>query len=440
MERQNNISFSAVELYPTPSRPEGQKDVLELKFDPIKTVRIGFIGVGIRGMKAVKRYVHIDGIEIKAFCDLSTKNIEEAQSVITEGGFPKADEYTGLSDWKKVCERDDIDLIYIATSWNLHTDFAVYAMEQGRHVAVEIPAAVTIKEAWRLVDTAERTQRHCMGLENCIYEPFQMAAYEMVDAGLLGEIMHVEGGYIHDLRSRNFVEGEKEDSGWELTHLENRDGNIYPTHGFGPLCHVLNIHRGDRLNYLVSLSSNQAGMTEYTTEKFGKDSDFAKRTYKLGDMNTSLLKTVKGKSLLLQQNITNPRPYSRLFMINGTKGFVQQYPIEGIALDPDAHDFLSKEEADKLFKEYEHPIITEIGKKAETVGGHGGIDFIMDYRLIYCLRNGLPLDQDVYDAAEWASIAELSEVSVANDSMPVKVPDFTRGAWDKLKKVTYYQK
>lgn len=193
---------------------------------------------------------------------MSSKNIEKAQSVITDCGFSKADEYTGVSDWQKVCERDDIDLIYIATSWALHTKFAIYAMEQGRHVAVEIHVAVTIKEAWQLVDTAERTQRHCMGLENCIHEPFQM-----VDSGLLGEIMHVEGGYIHDLRSRNFVEGEKEDSGWELKHLETRDGNIYPTHGFGPLCHVLNIHRGDRLNYLVSLSSNQAGMKQKNLER-----------------------------------------------------------------------------------------------------------------------------------------------------------------------------
>jgi hypothetical protein len=252
--------------------------------------------------------------------------------------------------------------------------------------------------------------------------------------------MHVEGGYIHDLRSRNFVEGEKEDSGWELKHLEERDGNIYPTHGFGPLCHVLNIHRGDKLEYITSLSSNQVGMAEYTKEKFGENSDLAKRKYKLGDMNTSLLRTANGKSMLLQQNITNPRPYSRLFMINGTKGFIRQYPIEGIALDPDAHEFLPKDKTEKLLKEYEHPIIKEIGEKAETVGGHGGIDFIMDYRLIYCLHNGLPLDQDVYDAAEWASIAELSEVSVANNSMPVKVPDFTRGAWKKLKKVTYFYK
>ena len=438
MEGKKGVTFSAVELAPAPVKPEGQKDVLQLRCEPIEKVRIGFIGIGIRGLKAIKRYVYINGIEIKAFCDLASENIEKAQNVITENGFPKADEYTEASDWKKVCERDDIDLIYIATSWTLHTEFAVYAMEQGRHVGVEIPAAVTIDEAWKLVDTAERTQRHCMGLENCIYEAFQMAAYNMAESGLFGEVMHVEGGYIHDLRSRNFIEGKKEDSGWELKHLEERDGNIYPTHGFGPLCHVLNIHRGDKLEYITSLSSNQAGMAEYTKEKFGENSDLAKRKYKLGDMNTSLLRTANGKSMMLQQNITNPRPYSRLFMINGTKGFIRQYPIEGIALDPDAHEFLPKDETEKLLKEYEHPIIKEIGKKAETVGGHGGIDFIMDYRLIYCLRNGLPLDQDVYDAAEWASIAELSEVSVANDSMPIKVPDFTRGAWKKLKKVTYF--
>lgn len=432
------IKFLAVEVYPEPNKPDGQKDVLELRFDPIERIRIAFIGVGLRGSKAVARFTYLDDVEIKIFCDLNVENISKAQNIITEKGHIKAEEYTGLSDWKRVCERDDIDLVYIATKWEMHTEMAVYAMEQGRHVAVEIPGGQTVDECWQLVDTAEKTQRHCMALENCIYDTFPMATYNMVDTGLLGEIVHVEGAYIHNLRSRNFVNGEKTDSGWDLKHIEERDGNIYPTHGFGPLCHVLNIHRGDKLEYIVSLSSKQFGMTEYTKEKFGDNHDFSKRDYKLGDNNTALMKTANGKSIILQQNITNPRPYSRGFMISGTKGFVTQYPQEGISLDPDGEEFLSKNETDKLVKKYEHPIIKEIGEKASTIGGHGGIDFIMDYRLIYCLHNGLPLDQDVYDAAEWACIAELSEISVANDSMPVKVPDFTRGAWKKLNKVNYY--
>ena len=440
MVNKNDFKFSAVELFPAPKRPEGQKDVLEFKVAPMDKVRIAFIGIGMRGIKAVERLSYIEGVEIKAFCDLNIKNINKAQKIIKEKKFPNADEYNGKDDWKKVCEREDIDLVYICTKWEMHTELAVYAMEQGRHVAVEIPGGQTIEECWQLVDTAERTQRHCMALENCIYEAFPMATYKMVEDGLLGEIVHVEGGYIHNLRTRNFVEGERTDSGWDLKHIENRNGNIYPTHGFGPLCHVLNIHRGDKLEYVVSLSSKQFGLTEYTKEKFGEDHKFSRPQYKLGDMNTSLMKTANGKSIMLQQNVTNPRPYSRLFSVSGTRGYVVQYPKEGIALDPDGEEFLPEEKTQELLKKYEHPIIAELSEKASTIGGHGGIDFIMDYRLIYCLRNGLPLDQDVYDAAEWAAIAELSEISVANDSVPIKIPDFTRGAWKKLNKVIYYEK
>lgn len=438
--KKKDFEFSAVEVYPEPVRPEGQKDVLELQFDSIETVHIAFIGVGLRGSKAVERYTNIEGVDIKIFCDINPGSIDQAQNIITKKGFPKAEEYSGLEGWKEVCKRDDIDLVYIATKWEMHTEQAVYAMEHGKHVAVEIPGGQTVEECWKLVDTAEKTQRHCIALENCIYDSFPMAVYNMVDSGLLGEIVHVEGGYIHNLRSRIFIDNEKTESAWDLSHLENRDGNIYPTHGFGPLCHVLNIHRGDKLEYIVSLSSKQSGMSEYTKRVFGNDHEFSKRDYKLGDYNTSLMKTTNGKSISLQQNITNPRPYSRGFLVSGTKGIAIQYPEATIALDPDGEDFLSKKGRDKLLNEYEHPIIKEIGEKAKLIGGHDGIDFIMDYRLIYCLRNGLPLDQDVYDAAEWACIAELSEISVANQSMPVKIPDFTRGAWKKLNKVIYYQK
>ncbi len=437
--KKKDYGFLAVEVYPEPPRLKGQKDVLELRFNPIKKIRVAFIGVGLRGSKAVKRFTYLDDVEIKIFCDINQNNINKVQSVLTESGLPKAEEYTGQTDWEEVCKRDDIDLLYIATKWEMHTEQAVYAMKQGKHVAVEIPAGQTVEECWQLVDTAERTQRHCMGLENCIYDTFPMATYKMVEDGLLGEVVHVEGGYIHNLRTRNFVDGEKTDSGWDLDHLENRDGNIYPTHGFGPICHVLNIHRGDKLEHIVSMSSKQVGMTEYTREAFGKDHEFSKRDYKFGDYNTSLIKTANGKTMMLQQNITNPRPYSRMFLASGTKGIVAQYPEETIALDPEGEEPLSANKRDSLLEKYKHPIIKEVGILAAEVGGHGGIDFIMDYRLIYCLHNGLPLDQDVYDAAEWASIAELSEISVANDSMPVKIPDFTRGAWKKLKKVHYYQ-
>lgn len=435
----NNDTFTARDLFPEPPRAEGQTDVIELACDPIETVRIAFIGLGMRGSGAVYRYTFLEGVEIKALCDVVPANVEKAQQTLAVKGFPKADEYTGTEDWKVVCERDDIDLIYVCTHWDLHTPIAVYAMEHGKHVATEVPAALTIDECWQLVNTAEKTRKHCMQLENCNYDFFEIATLNMAQLGLFGEIIHCEGAYIHDLRWLNFDEKTGYWDMWRLKHLEKEDGNTYPTHGFGPIAHIMNIHRGDKLNYITSMSTDQFGMTAYAKEKFGDDSEYAKQTYKKGDMNTSLIRTEKGKTIMLQHDVTSPRPYSRLHTVSGTKGFAQKYPTKGIALEPNAHHFLSQEKMDSLLEVYTHPIVKDIEEKAKEVGGHGGMDFIMDYRLIYCLRNGLPLDQDVYDAAEWSSIVELSRKSVENQSMPVKVPDFTRGAWQKVKTVTYYK-
>ncbi len=438
----NNTSddnlYKAQELFPEPPRPKGQTDVLELRCDPIDTVRVAFIGVGSRGTSAVRRYTFLDGVEIVALCDVVPEQLEKALLILEERGLPPADTCSGPEDWKKVCERDDVDLIYVCTHWDLHTPIAVYAMEHGKHVVTEVPAALSIEQCWQLVNTSERTRRHFMMLENCNYDFFEMATLNMARHGLFGEIVHVEGAYIHDLRENLFNEKDGYWHMWRLRHNENRNANLYPTHGFGPLCHILNIHRGDKMEYLVTLASDQYGLTATAKEKFGENSDYAGRDYKKGDMNTTLIKTHNGKSILIQHDVINPRPYSRKHMISGTKGFVQKYPVMGIALDPEAHSFMSEEEMDSLLTVYEHPITREVGEMARKVGGHGGMDFTMDYRLIHCLRNGLPLDQDVYDAAEWSSIIELSEKSIENQSMSVRVPDFTRGAWDKLSTVTYY--
>jgi len=430
--------LSANDFYPVQPRAAGQTNVLELRCDPIDTVRVAIIGLGMRGSEAVYRYTFLEGVRIVALCDIIPERVDSAQVTLAKKGLPKAVGYTGEEDWKKICEREDIDLVYVCTHWDLHTPIAVYAMEHGKHVALEVPAALTIDECWQLVNTAERTRRHCMQLENCNYDFFEMATLNMAQKGLFGEIVHAEGAYIHDLRFLNFNDTTGYWNMWRLKHLEKSDGNTYPTHGLGPVCHVLNIHRGDKIDYLVSMSTNQFGMTEYAKEKFGDSSSYAKRIYKKGDMNTTLIKTALGKTIMIQHDVTSPRPYSRIHMISGTKGFAQKWPRRGISLEPEGHKYLSEENLEKLLKEYEHPIIKEVGEKAKAVGGHGGMDFTMDYRLIYCLRNGLPLDQDVYDAAEWSSIIELSRKSVENSSSPVLIPDFTRGDWKKLKGVTYY--
>ena len=423
----------------SPERPAGQEDLIEFRATPIDTVRVAVIGLGMRGKGAVHRMTFLEGVEVVVLCDVVEKNVEESQKILLEAGKKEADTYTDSLDWKIICEREDIDLIYNCTHWDLHTPMAVYAMENGKHTAVEVPAALTIDECWQLVNTAEKTRKHCMMLENCNYDFFEMATLNMAQQGLFGELVHAEGAYIHDLRWLNFMEEGGYWDMWRLKHLEKEDGNTYPTHGFGPIAHVLNIHRGDKLDYIVSISSDQFGMSAYAEGKFGPESEYAKTNYAKGDINTSIIKTTKGKTIMLQHDVTSPRPYSRIHMLSGTKGFAQKYPVKGLAFDPDAHHFLEEEEMDSMLLEYEHPIVKEVGEKAKEVGGHGGMDFIMDYRLFYCLRQGLPLDQDVYDAAEWSSIIELSRISNANKGMPVAVPDFTRGAWDKVDKVTYFE-
>lgn len=420
-----------------PTRAVDQTDVLALRCAPIDTVRIAIIGIGFRGSDAVNRYCHLEGVKIKVLCDLNPVNTAKGQATLRSFNKSDAELYTGPEDWKKICERPDIDLVYVCTNWQLHTPIAVYAMTHGKHVAIEVPGALTINECWQLVDTSEKTRKHCMMLENCCYDFFELATLNMAQHGLFGDLMHVEGGYNHDLRSNNFNDKNGYWDMWRLKYDKIHTGNPYPTHGLGPVAHALNIHRGDKMDYLVSMSSDQKGMTDYAEQKFGKESEFAKQDYALGDMNTTIIRTAKGKTIMIEHNVTNPRPYSRLHTLIGTKGFAQKYPVEGIALEPNAHEFLNPQKLDSLMKVYEHPFSKEIGEKAREVGGHGGMDFIMDYRLIYCLRNGLPLDEDVYDAAEWSSIVELSEASVLNGSMPVKVPDFTRGAWKKLDKLTY---
>jgi predicted dehydrogenase len=432
--------IGAQEVFETPKRPHGQKDVIELKAEPIETVRIGIIGLGMRGSQAVRRMNYIEGAQIVAIADVIPEYVDRAQKMLVDANKPKADTYTGTDDWKTICERNDIDLIYVCTHWDLHTPIAVYAMEQEKHVAVEVPAALTIEECWQLVNTSEKTRKHCMQLENCNYDFFEMATLNMAQQGVFGELVHAEGAYIHDLRWLNFAEENGYWDMWRLKHLEKEDGNTYPTHGLGPIAHIMNIHRGDKMNYLVSISTDQYGMTAYAKEKFGDKSKYAKTDYAKGDMNTTIIKTNKGKTIMVQHDVTSPRPYSRIHLVSGTKGFARKWPNKGIALEPNAHHFLNEEEMDSMLKKYEHPIVKEVGEKAKEVGGHGGMDFIMDYRLVYCLRNGLPLDQDVYDAAEWSAIIQLSRISNENEGMPVKIPDFTRGAWNKVNQVKYYTK
>jgi len=397
-------------------------------------VRIGIIGLGQRGPAAVERMSFIEGAEIKALCDKLPERATAAQKILEKVGLPKAKEYSGNDGWKALCESNEIDLVYICTPWPLHTPMAVYAMNHGKHAATEVPATVNLDQSWQLVETSEKTKKHCMMLENCCYDFFELLTLNMARQGLLGEIIHVEGAYLHDLRELNFSKTGYVDM-WRLKQNASRNGNLYPTHGLGPIAQCLNLNRGDNMEHMVSMSGNDFMMNAMAKEKAASDpfyNEFVNRPYR-GNMNTYIIRTIKGKTIMVQHDVTSPRPYSRIHLVSGTKGIASKWPApERIAF---GHEWIKQEELDDLFKKYSPPIVNHIGNIAKDVGGHGGMDFIMDWRLIDCLRNGLPLDQDVYDAALWSAVAPLSERSVANKSKTVDFPDFTRGAWKSNKPV-----
>lgn len=404
----------------------------------IDTVRIAYIGVGNRGTGAIKRIVHIDRVEVKAVCDVRPEQVEKAK-VFFEDTTHKPTYYSGSDEeWKKVCERDDIDLIYICTPWNWHAPMALYAMEQGKHVACEIPVATTVEDCWKLVEMSEKTKKHCMMLENCCYDFFELLTLNMARQGYFGEIVHVEGAYIHDIYNSFFDKTKRYDL-WRLRENQ-KNGNLYPTHGLGPVAQVLDINRGDKMDYLVSMAGNDFMIGERAQQLAKEDPDFKEyegKTFR-GNMNTTTIRTHKGKTIMLQHDVTSPRPYSRLHLVSGTKGTAQKYPLEGKEKRgrlSQGHEWISDEEYTALEIKYQPEIVKRIGELAKKVGGHGGMDFLMDWRLIDCLRNGLPLDQDVYDAASWSVISPLTEWSVANRSASIDIPDFTNGSWDTNKPV-----
>ncbi|MFI5185881.1 MAG: Gfo/Idh/MocA family protein [Chitinophagales bacterium] len=395
----------------------------------LDVVRIGFIGLGNRGPSHVSDMTRIEGVEIKALCDIRPDKVNMVKKSLEDSAH-NPEVYTGGKDeWKKLCERPDIDLIYIATPWSLHTPIAVYAMNNGKHVCTEVPAAKTIDECWQLVETSERTRKHCMILENCCYDFFELFTLNMVRQGMIGEIVHGEGAYIHDLLAGNFSK-EKYYDMWRLK--ENlRNGNLYPTHGLGPVAQVMNINRGAKMDYLISMQSKDFMMGKMANELAAKDDfykPFADKNYR-GNMNTSTVFTDKGLTIKLQHDVTSPNIYSRIYKISGTKGSALKYPLPGKCSIEGNENWLNQQSYNDMEKKYTPDIVTKVGEMAKKVGGHGGMDFLMNWRTIDCLRNGLPLDIDVYDAASWSVIAPLSEWSVANHSKPINIPDFTSGSW-----------
>lgn len=456
---ENKANQSNVISTATPERPAGQTDVLQLTTDPIPTVRVAFIGLGMRGPGAVNRMTHIPGVEIVALCDVVEANVKKVNKRLTDKGLPAAQEFYGDTEvWRQVTALPNVDLVYVATDWLHHAKIGIQALKDNKHVAIEVPSAMNMDEIWELINLSEQKRKHCIPLENCTYDKFELTTLNMVQQGILGDVLHGEGAYIHGLQPYwdQYWKNDPDSIGWRMDYNRKHRGDLYPTHGIAPVCQAMNIHRGDKMNFLVSVDTKAVGNPAFAKEKWGKDlTDFRN-----GDHTSTLIRTENGKSILVEHNVTSPRPYSRMYQLTGTKGFANKYPVAGFALekgeiDPEiaanhenlnAHSFVPNDVRRALMEKYEHPISkamfdeTEtVLQKAEKVGGHGGMDFIMDYRMIYCLQKGLPMDMDVYDLAEWCCLIPLTEISLDNNSAPVQIPDFTRGAWNKLDGLKFAQ-
>jgi len=409
-----------------PSPAPKHQTMIGVKFEPHHIVRVAIVGVGGQGRSTLNQFLHIDKVQITAVCDIVKEKCQRAAKMVEAAGQrPPAIYDKGDHDFENLSRRNDIDFIYIATPWEWHVPQILSGLNNGKHVGTEVPAAYTLEDCWKIVDASERTRRHCLIMENCCYDYAELTVLNIVRAGVLGELVHGECAYNHDLRRVPF---ENANEGlWRRRHHTLRDSNLYPTHGLGPMAQYMGINRGDRFDHLVSMSSLHLGLETYRKDNVLAGDPKWKEIYKCGDYNTSIIKTARGRTIMLQHNVSTPRPYDRINLIQGTKGIFRDYPPR-IFLDgmKGEHTWVP---LDNYKEQYEPELWKTAGEAARKAGGHGGMDYLLCYRLVQCMREGLVPDIDVYDAAAWSVPGPLSEQSVAKGSMPVKFPDFTRGLW-----------
>ena len=398
----------------------------------METVRVGLIAVGARGSGHLGTLLTLDGVQITAIADNHAPSLARAVDRVKNAGRPDPASF-GDGDWdyRHLLERDDVDIVIIATPWEWHTPMCVDAMNAGKHAFTEVPAAVTLEECWKLVDTSEKTGKLCMMMENVNYGREELFCLNLCRLGLLGDLLHAEAAYIHDLRGQ-MNQVDHGTGSWRTFHYAKRNGNLYPTHGLGPVAHYMNINRGDRFDYLSSMSSPAKGRKSFAQNHYPADHQWNQiKKWNCGDINTTIIKTALGRTLMVQWDETSPRPYTRHNLIQGTRGTFAGFPnrlaLEGVT--PSTHDWTQGAELEAIMAKYEHPLWTRMGQEAKKNGGHGGMDWLMLWRMIYCLRNGEALDQSVYDAAAWSSIGPLSAKSIAKRGTSIDVPDFTRGRW-----------
>ncbi|MGQ0704495.1 MAG: Gfo/Idh/MocA family protein [Gemmatimonadales bacterium] len=392
---------------------------------PLETVRIGFVGLGGQGSVHLEILLGLEGVAVTALCDIVPEKVARWQQKIGDLGRPVPAGYDrGPRDFERLCMEADLDLVFNATPWEWHAPICLAAMRNGKHTATEIPLAYTVEDCWALVEAAERYRKHCVMMENCCYDRLELLALNLARQGLLGELIHGECGYNHDLRAIKF---SREGEGlWRRAHAMRRNGNLYPTHGLGPIAQAMGINRGNQFDQLVSMSSNSRGLQLWQTEHLEPDDPRRRERYVLGDVNVSCIRTVQGQTIFLTHDTNLPRPYSRKYVLQGTRGLVEGYPrrvyVEG---QSQAHRW---DPVETWFERYDHPLWKAETARTSTIG-HGGMDWLEDSRLITCLRQGLPIDQNVYDGAAWSVIGPLTEWSAANRNRPVRIPDFTRGRW-----------
>lgn len=406
--------------------PVPQQAVTLFRAPPLDRVRVGFVGVGHQGSSHVENFLRLDGVEVRAICDLVPAKVQAMQELVVAAGQPQPAAYhRGPDDYRRMCDEAELDLVFTATPWHMHAPVCAYAMETGKHAATEVPMAPTLEELWMLVETAERTRRHCVMMENCCYDRTEMMLFNMIRHGLFGELLHARCGYRHDLRELKLTDYYEEN--WRVWHSIHRNGDLYPTHGLGPVAQWMNVNRGNRFATLVSMATPARGLNQWAAEHLGAGSDYARQPFALGDIATSLIQTEAGSTILVTHDTNLPRPYSRDIEIQGTHGTARKYPEQKVHIEgrspPHRWEDLTDYRA-----EWEHPLWKTLEEQSRGAG-HGGMDYIEDYRLVWSLRNGAPTDMDVYDGAAVSSVSAMSERSIAAGSAPQEMPDFTRGAW-----------